>query len=328
MRYNTRMQSLADILSLPDLDLFFDGIDAGVALVDHAGVLITWNSKFETCKSIKPNAERLEEFFLPKDRQIVRKKLAGRVKETWAGDFPYKVDGIPEICNCTLLPVSKERSIFLVNILAMEDSAQEIVEKLNRQVKLFQIESTFTKKLAHDKQVELEAVVTQAREVAQTDPLTFLLNRRAIIREFQDEVMRAERYNSQLSISILDVDHFKSINDTYGHTTGDMVLRYVAQRLQEGVRHPDIVGRYGGEEFIIVLPNSDLVAAAEQAARLCRQMSETVIKIKEHAIQVTLSIGVAQLRNKEDSWDILLNRADNAMYEAKNRGRSCWVAAE
>lgn len=322
------MQSLVDILSLPDLDLFFDGINAGVVIVDRVGSLIAWNSKFETCKLIKPKAERLEEFFLPKDQQTVRERLASGAKDTWTGDFPYKNDDRPDICHCALIPITKERSIFFVNLIDLGASTQEIVDKLSRRVRLYQIESEFTKKLARDKQVELEAVVVQAREVAQTDPLTFLLNRRAIIREFQDEVMRADRYNSVLSISILDVDHFKDINDTYGHSTGDIVLRQVAQHLREGVRHPDIVGRYGGEEFIIVLPNSDIVAAAEQAARLCKQMSETVIKVKEHAIQVTLSIGVAQLRNREDTWDILLNRADNAMYEAKNRGRSCWVAAE
>ena len=322
------MQNLAEILTLPDLDLFFEGIHAGIALVDRSGSLVAWNSAFEICKSRDPNAGSLAEFFLDKDRQMVRARLASGVRENWVASFPFTDASSTAFCHCLLIPVTNERAIFFVNLMELEDSVQGLVDTLTRRVRLFQIESDFTKKLAHDKQVELDAVVAQAREVAQTDPLTFLLNRRAIIREFQGEVMRAERYDSVLSVSILDVDHFKAINDTYGHTTGDTVLRHVAQRLREGVRHPDIVGRYGGEEFIIVLPNSDIIAAAEQAARLCKVMSETVIKVKEHAIQVTLSIGVAQLRNKEDSWDILLNRADNAMYEAKSRGRSCWVAAE
>lgn len=322
------MQSLADILSLPDLDIFFEGIHAGIALVDRSGALIAWNSAFEICKSNEPHAGNLDEFFFHKDRQKVRDKLSSGIRENWVASFPFKGADSMVVCHCLLIPVTNERAIFFVNLMDLEDSVQGLVDTLSRRVKLFQIESDFTKKLAHDKQVELDAVVAQAREVAQTDPLTFLFNRRAIIREFQDEVMRAERYNSVLSVSILDVDHFKNINDTYGHTTGDAVLRQVAQRLRDGVRHPDIVGRYGGEEFIIVLPSSTITAAAEQAARLCKNMSETVIKVREHVIQVTLSIGVAQLRNGEDTWDLLLNRADNAMYEAKKQGRSRWVAAE
>ena len=141
---------------------------------------------------------------------------------------------------------------------SIQNSAfQEVVERLNRQVKLFQIESEVTKKIARNKQIEMEAVMVQAQEVAQIDALTFLLNRRMIVRELQDEVLRAERYNSLLSISVVDVDHFKAVNDTYGHSVGDEVLRQVAYQLQDHIRHPDIVGRYGGEEFLILLPNSD-----------------------------------------------------------------------
>jgi diguanylate cyclase (GGDEF)-like protein len=149
-----------------------------------------------------------------------------------------------------------------------------------------------------------------------------------IVRELQDEVLRAERYNNTLSISIIDVDKFKLVNDTYGHPVGDEVLKQVACQLRDHIRHPDTVGRYGGEEFLILLPNSDAKAATEQAVRLGKEIREMVVTIKEHELKVTVSIGIAQFKAGVDTWDTLLNRADNAMYEAKNNGRDCWFVAD
>jgi diguanylate cyclase (GGDEF)-like protein len=202
------------------------------------------------------------------------------------------------------------------------------VDKLRKQVKLFQVESDFSKKLARNKQIEMEAVLAQAEEVAHVDPLTFLPNRRTIIKDLQSEVMRAERYHSLFSISVVDIDNFKSINDSYGHPVGDEVLRHVALQLRDSIRHPDVVGRYGGEEFIILLPNSDKDAAAEQATRLGREIRSKVMRSKDHDIHVTISIGIAQFRIGEDSWHSLLKRADNAMFEAKNQGRDRWVTGD
>jgi diguanylate cyclase (GGDEF)-like protein len=133
-----------------------------------------------------------------------------------------------------------------------------------------------------------------------------------------------------LSISVVDVDHFKAVNDTYGHPVGDEVLRQIAGLLQDDIRHPDIVGRYGGEEFLILLPSSDANAASEQAARLCKRMREMIIPINHggQTLNITISIGVAQFQQGVDTWDSLLNRADNAMYAAKNNGRDGWVIAK
>jgi diguanylate cyclase (GGDEF)-like protein len=127
---------------------------------------------------------------------------------------------------------------------------------------------------------------------------------------------------------VVDIDNFKVVNDTYGHPVGDEVLRHVALQLRDSIRHPDVVGRYGGEEFIILLPNSDKHAAAEQATRLCREIRSKVMRSKEYDLRVTVSIGVAQFRIGEDSWHSLLKRADNAMFEAKNRGRDRWVVGD
>lgn len=185
-----------------------------------------------------------------------------------------------------------------------------------------------TKRTLEIREIEVRAILAQAHELANTDVLTFLPNRRKIIASLQEEVIRSNRYGTALSISILDLDHFKNVNDTYGHTTGDEVLRSVAARLREQIRHPDTIGRYGGEEFLIVLPNSQIQAAAEQASRLCQQIRKTSIDANTHVLSITISVGVAQFRVGQENWEGFLHRADEALYEAKNAGRDRWMVAE
>lgn len=305
-----------------------ENINAVVVLMEGDGTLISWNRAFESGKKISPSANKMEDFFPDGDRHYFLKQLTSRARDQWTAGLALNGEDQPRYCTCLLIPMSDERILFIAEKIETDSALQETVERLSRRVKLFQVESDFTKKIARNKQVEMESVMVQAREVAQIDPLTFLLNRRMIVRELQDEVLRAERYNSLLSISVMDIDHFKRVNDTYGHLVGDEVLRQVAYKLRDHTRQPDVAGRYGGEEFLILLPSSDAVAAAEQAARLCRQISENQIQIQEHNVTVTVSIGIAQFRNGVDTWDTLLNRADNAMYEAKRGGRNRWVVDE
>ena len=322
------MSNLADILSTEDLGIIFENIHALTALVNRDGTLLGWNSAFEIRKNTFSEVSNLGDMLLQKDRDELPAKLQNQTAEHFLMDFPLDGRGNITLCECGFIPLSSGQILFIVEGIASNNALRESVDQLNRRVKLFQIESNFSKKLARNKQIEMEAVLVQAREVAQVDPLTFLPNRRLIIRELQDEVMRAERYKSPVAISVVDVDKFKSVNDTYGHAVGDEALRQVAYILRDGIRHPDMAGRYGGEEFLIILPNSDIKAASEQADRLSRNMRETVVKIKEHEIKVTISIGVAQYRPENDTWDTFLNRADNAMYKAKTNGRDQWAVED
>ncbi len=327
MIYNRRMKEIVELIAENDIETMLGHISAKVVLLENDGSLISWNPSFETLRKISPSLNTLDMLFAQKDRRLLASKLAAKTQDRWFaeliinGDFYVTHD-------CLLIPVPNERFLFIADSAKLDSEMQETIEQLRRQVKLFQIESEFTKKLARNKQVEMEGVMIQASEVAQVDALTFLLNRRMIVRELQDEVLRAKRYTSTFSISVVDIDHFKKINDVYGHMAGDEVLRQVAYQLRDHIRHPDIVGRYGGEEFLILLPNTRSSSAAEQAGRLSKQIRETLVDVHEHTVNVTISIGIAQFQPETDTWETLLKRADSALYEAKNGGRDRWVVAE
>lgn len=209
-----------------------------------------------------------------------------------------------------------------------DDDLNGKYQKLLEDFQRLEAEFQKTKRALEIREIEVKSILMQANELANIDVLTFLPNRRKIIVELQEEVIRSDRYGTPLSISILDIDHFKKVNDTYGHTTGDEALRSVAARLRDHIRHPDVIGRYGGEEFLIVLPNSDAKAAAEQASRLCREIRKMQIEANDHILSVTISVGIAQLRIKQENWEGVLHRADEALYQAKNSGRDQWKVAE
>ncbi|MFO7527282.1 MAG: GGDEF domain-containing protein [Marinobacter sp.] len=158
-------------------------------------------------------------------------------------------------------------------------------------------------------------------ELATIDPLTQLLNRRAFLPLAHHECSRTERSEKPLSVVIADLDHFKQVNDTWGHNAGDQVLREVARRLKDCLRKQDVVCRWGGEEFLILLPETDSNGAMRVAEKCGSSVSETLIDIMGHGHTQTISLGVATLTGGE-SVEELINRADRALYSAKKSGRN------
>jgi diguanylate cyclase (GGDEF)-like protein/PAS domain S-box-containing protein len=154
--------------------------------------------------------------------------------------------------------------------------------------------------------------------MATQDPLTECLNRRAFFERFEVEFRRAGRYGRELACIMVDIDHFKSINDNHGHTTGDKVLQTVSSIIRNAVRASDLVCRYGGEEFSLLLPETGALDALKTAERIRRAIAKKAIS----GIQVTVSIGISALEFKADSPSDLLDQSDKALCHAKNSGRN------
>jgi diguanylate cyclase (GGDEF)-like protein/PAS domain S-box-containing protein len=168
---------------------------------------------------------------------------------------------------------------------------------------------------------ELKAANEKLHRMATTDELTDLPNRRAMIEHLSQCWARAEREGSLLSCAILDVDRFKSINDTHGHDVGDHVLREVAAMLRQLTRRDETIGRIGGEEFLLVFNCASIEAGARCAERIRSTASKTECDAPDGALRVTLSAGLAVMTERLPSIDTLLKRADEALYVAKNAGR-------
>lgn len=160
--------------------------------------------------------------------------------------------------------------------------------------------------------------------LARTDPLTQLFNRRALLAQLVIEVERVRRYNAPLSVLMIDVDEFKAVNDTYGHLAGDAVLGELAQLLGRAARSVDTVARYGGDEFVIAVPETGETGALAFAERLRDRIEEHPFEIgREDPISLTVSIGVADFPEpKVETAEDLLDCADRALYRAKAGGRN------
>ena len=174
-----------------------------------------------------------------------------------------------------------------------------------------------------DLQEQLMAAQEQLRDQASRDPLTGIWNRTAVFEVLRREVARSERESSPLAVAMADLDHFKNLNDTYGHMAGDAVLREATRRMSTCIRSYDAIGRYGGEEFLVVLPGCDEQSAAGRAERLRGAIVNKPFDTSEGRITVTCSLGVASTSSGANGdVESLLRAADAALYRAKANGRN------
>jgi len=161
----------------------------------------------------------------------------------------------------------------------------------------------------------------QALKMAYTDPLTKTHNRASFRDTLQREIKLAHRNSSHLSIIFFDIDHFKDVNDNYGHECGDIALTSAANCIKDAVRGSDIIFRYGGEEFVILLSDTNIAGAQVIAERIRKNVENHTIAYGMEIIKLTASLGISTLRADDDS-DSIIQRADNAMYHAKEKGRN------
>ncbi|MGP1386796.1 MAG: diguanylate cyclase [Thainema sp.] len=189
---------------------------------------------------------------------------------------------------------------------------------------------------------KLQIALEKAERLSQVDPLTNVSNRRYFFEQAELEYVRSQRYNLVFSALMIDIDHFKAVNDSYGHQVGDQVISGVAQALAETLRQVDLIGRYGGEEFALLLPETPLIAAATVGERLRQRTAKLTFPVKSKptqphsltaetadqaseqtsSLQVTISVGIAESHKADSRIDDVLERADQALYQAKANGRN------
>lgn len=174
---------------------------------------------------------------------------------------------------------------------------------------------------------DLEKQLEEMSELVREDQLTGSLNRRGLDDVFEREFARAERRSSPLCIALLDLDDFKRLNDTYGHTTGDEALIHLVRVVKDTLRTMDVIGRFGGEEFLIVLPDTPLEEATQTITRVQRELTKRIFMHNNEKLLITFSAGVA-LRKTGEEQSLLIKRADDALYQAKRAGKNRVVTAE
>lgn len=208
--------------------------------------------------------------------------------------------------------VSVQELIFVMSTMALGIAALLAQYRANTR----QLEARVRERTA-----ELSAANRQLQELAVTDSLTGLLNRRALFNVIRREIDRELRHQHGLALIVFDIDHFKEVNDRYGHAAGDMVLRQVAATAGKVIRHTDAMARYGGEEFVVVAPETGVAGALQLAERMRSALRSAGIAVDHEVSRVTASFGIAVLRPDEGEPEQILRRADRALYAAKAAGR-------
>jgi len=171
-------------------------------------------------------------------------------------------------------------------------------------------------------QKDLRMAYQQIEQLALLDPLTEVANRRALGHYAETEFKRADRYGAVFAVMMVDLDHFKTVNDTYGHQTGDECLKLIAHTLKANLRDVDHVGRFGGEEFMVILPETNIDQALVLGERLRHQVVHLCPKINQRVVNLSISVGISIYHKADKSVQEILQRADQALYQAKSAGRN------
>jgi len=234
------------------------------------------------------------------------------------------MDGL-ELCR-KIRQMERTGYIYFI-ILTAKGRKEDIIEGLEAEADDFLIKPFDREELKYRTRIGERIIELEQRilKLAATDSLTGVLNRRAFMERMEQEIQRSLRENTSLSLILTDIDYFKKVNDRYGHQTGDMVLQRFTEQLLDSSRPYDIVGRYGGEEFVICLPGANISQSVSVAERMRSKLEEMKIMPPDSSksIRITASFGTtAFLIDSKEKADSLIKRADNALYKAKNEGRN------
>ncbi len=250
--------------------------------------------------------ENLQRDFVKQLREVVAENTEFGVH------LGLEIDALDEASKIN--QIEDRKKIILASMKKISESHTELAKKFDAAQNYLSIIESDKRKLSDE--------LDRARMLSLTDELTSLPNRRAFIRRLDDEVSRVKRYGFPLSLVLIDIDHFKKVNDDYGHAAGDKVLRVYAEKILSIFRHHDMIARYGGEEFAVLLPNTDLKGVLRALVKVKANVPNVEIKVNGMSIPApTFSAGVTEYRAPE-SPSQLIERADHALYRAKRMGRN------
>lgn len=292
-------------------------IDVGMLVVDLEFNVAAWNGFMENHSGIAPQdalgrnlfdvfTDIPRDWFEHKSRTVIQ--LQNRAFTTWEQRpyvFKFKnnrpITGTAEFMyqNCTFIPVSNIRGQVESLCIIVYDVTDVAVSKM-----------------------ELQKANQQLKHLSRTDRLTSLFNRGYWEELLEAEFRRQQRSNRHTSLVLFDIDHFKPFNDTYGHTVGDDVIRMVADVTRDTIRNTDLAGRYGGEEFGIILPDTPPQEAVQLAERLRERIEEMIVDSHDQKLQVTISLGVAGYDSDLNNHNQWIDKADQALYLSKETGRN------
>lgn len=293
-------------------------IDVGLIVLDAEYRVCLWNGFMENHSGLMPSQVKDQVLFdlfpeLPK-RWFIRKTqtvfgLKNRVFTTWE-QRPY------------LFKFQNYRPITGIEPLMYQDITITPLMSTNGKVKhaclmIYDVTDTATNRK------QLKEVNGRLEELSRTDGLTKLNNRRYWEEQLEQEFLRSQRSKSNSCLVMFDIDHFKQVNDNYGHHIGDIVIEKVSAILRDTLRETDTAGRYGGEEFAVILPDTDLQNAMNFSERLRKRIEACEVATPQGALRFTVSLGVAQLNNGEEHYQEWLVNSDTALYQSKESGRNC-----
>lgn len=292
-------------------------IDVGVVVLDREYRVDVWNTFMENRSGRMPEDARKQSFFelFPEvDEQWFRRKVEnvatlGTPSFTIWEQRPYllrfknyqPITGLEDFMyqNTTLMPL-KGLSGSIEQICLIIYDVTDVA--INRR--------------------QLQAANQELQRLSSTDRLTGLFNRGHWEEMLRQDYARHRRYDRNAALVMFDIDHFKQINDNYGHQAGDAVIQQTAELIRQGMRDSDIAGRYGGEEFVVLLPDTDSEGAVTFAERLRQSIEAHEVIHEGHRIRFTVSLGIADLSQPTGGYTQLIERADSAMYASKSAGRN------
>ncbi|MET1254908.1 diguanylate cyclase [Aliikangiella maris] len=311
-KLNEKVSLLNSIMELADILELITGAFVNIASHEHEQLerfLKSLDKRIERVNTFISNTSHYSQV-IAKNSEQLDQDIQGSVLDIKTG-----------VETATSLPEVKEQLYRKMDMIVSKVNQFCIEQESEREILHKSIESLQEQlRATEDESSRLKEEFAAQRMRAQTDPLTHLPNRYSYNERLTQEYNRWRRYRSPLSLVICDIDHFKQVNDQYGHEAGDEVLKKVAHFLQVSLRESDFVARFGGEEFIILLPETPLIDATKAMNKLRQGIKDLIIPFENYSISVAVSIGISEFENS-DTAKAVFSRADQALYRAKEKGR-------